>query len=331
MIPARYAKIMLPPAISLLLLAGVIWWVSPAKLAAAAATLNWPLLVPVTALMVLGLYLWDALCLPAVYRVEGGRISFWQALHLRGLTYLGGSLNYELGQAALAWGMARLQGASLVNMLARSVLLAYHDILVLLFAGGLGALLTDDERVVGLRPFIATGLAVALAIGILVWILPARWLTRLRSADKSLLLAGWSLARSVRLVPLRVGYFAILVVYATVALAICKIPVDWQVALSTVPLVLLADGLPSFASLGSRETVLHLVLAPGESNPTLVAMSLMWSIGMVVVRLLIATVHLWLHRTRMGANFFGAVGSHEDLFAARKKKTDGDDEMRLTA
>jgi len=331
MILGRSAKIMLPPAISLVLLAGVIWWVTPAKLAAAAAALNWQMLIPVTVLMVVGLYLWDALCLPAVYRVEGGRISYWQALHLRGLTYLGGSLNYEMGQAALAWGMARLQGASLSTMLARTVLLAYHDILVLFFAGGIGSLLTDDERVARLRPFIATGLAIAFAVGILVWLLPDRWRTRFRRADNSSLVAGWSLARSIQLLPLRVGYFAILVAYATAALAICELPADWRVALSTVPLVLLADGLPSFASLGSRETVLHLVLAPGESNPTLVAMSLLWSIGMVVGRLLIATVHLWIHRTSIGSNFFGGIDSQEDVFAARKRKTGDDDELQLTA
>ena len=98
--------------------------------------------------------------------------------------------------------------------------------MVLRFAGGLGSLLTDDGRVVRLRPFIATGLAVALAVGILIWLLPARWQTRFRSADGSPLFAGWSLAQSIRLVPLRGRYFAILVIYTTVALAICEIPVD---------------------------------------------------------------------------------------------------------
>ena len=333
MIHARYVKIMLPPAISILLLCGVVWWVTPAKLAESAAALNWQQLVPVTAIMVVGLYLWDAVCLPAAYQVEGRKITYWQALHLRGLTYVGGSLNYELGQAALAWGMARLQGAGLVTMLARSVLLAYHDILVLLIGGFVGSLLTDDPRVVRLRPWIATGLAIGLAVGLLAWLLPTLWRNHFRPADKSSLLAGWSLGRSMRLVPLRIMYFGILVTYATAALAICRIPVDWQVALSTVPLVLLADGLPSFASLGSRETVLHFLLAPSGPNPTLVAMSLVWSIGMIVGRLLIATVHLSLHRTQFGTGFFAAADSQGNDIASQTGSPASvtEDELRRTA
>jgi len=42
--------------------------------------------------------------LPAdAYRVDDNHWSYWRSLHLRGLSYLFGSLHYELGQAALAW------------------------------------------------------------------------------------------------------------------------------------------------------------------------------------------------------------------------------------
>src|SRR6476646_9097435 len=152
------AKRLAPFMFSLCLLVGVIWWVSPAKLAAAAAQANWRLLAPATLAMVVALYLWDAVCLPAVYCVDGQRISYRQALHLRGLSYFGGALNYELGQAALAWGMARLQQTGIVRMLARSILLAYHDILLLLTVGLVGSLLSSDPRAERLRPLIVTGL-----------------------------------------------------------------------------------------------------------------------------------------------------------------------------
>jgi hypothetical protein len=132
------------------------------------------------------------------------------------------------------------------------------------------------------------------------------------------------------LLPLRVVYFGILLVYATVALAICRIHVDWQVVLSTVPLVLLADGVPTFAGLGSREAMLHFVLAPGESNPTLVAMSLLWTIGMIVGRLMIATVHLWLHRARLGAAKIAPSKSPVDERATSTPAPD-DDALRRTA
>jgi hypothetical protein len=108
------------------------------------------------------------------------------------------------------------------------------------------------------------------------------------------ILAGWSLRRSLRLVPLRIGYFAILVVYAAMALAICHISVDHEVVLSTIPLVLLADGLPNFAGLGTRETSLLLLLAPPEPA-ALLAMSLIWSTGMILIRFAIGLAHLSYH------------------------------------
>jgi hypothetical protein len=91
---------------------------------------------------------------------------------------------------------------------------------------------------------------------------------------------------------MRLVYFGILTVYAAAALAICRIPLDHQVVLSTIPLVLLADGLPNFAGLGTREASLLLLLAP--KNPeVLLAMSLIWSTGMLLCRFVIGLAHLW--------------------------------------
>lgn len=292
------AKRIIPLAISLGLLAGVVWWVSPEALITAAAQVDWQPLLAATAAMVVALYLWDAVCLPAVYRVEGQRITYLQSLHLRGLTYFGGALNYELGQAALAWSMARLQHTSLVRMLVRSVLLAYHDILLLLSMGLVGSMLSSDSRAERLRPLIMIGLGIALAVGLLVWALPGNLRARLHGGGFGSILEGWSVAQSARLLPLRLVYFVILVVYASVALAICRIPVDLEVVISTVPIVLLADGLPNFAGLGTRETSLQLVLAPGEPNAMLLAMSLFWSSGMIIGRFLIALAHLGIHQRR---------------------------------
>jgi hypothetical protein len=191
--------------------------------------------------------------------------------------------------------MARLQQANILQMLSRSVLLAYHDAVILLAAGLAGALLTDDERIVRMRPYIAAALVVAILIGAIIWSLPARVRTRIMTARVDSILAGWSLRRSLRLVPLRFGYFGILVVYAAIALAICRISVDHQVVLSTIPLVLLAEGLPNFAGLGTRETSLQLLLAPREPA-VLLAMSLIWSTGMLLIRFVIGLAHLCCHQ-----------------------------------
>jgi hypothetical protein len=101
-------------------------------------------------------------------------------------------------------------------------------------------------------------------------------------------------------VPLRILYFGILVIYAAVALSICRLPVDSKVVLSTIPLVLLAEGLPNFAGLGTREASLVLLLEPPNEG-VLVAMSLFWSAGMLVIRLVIGLMHLWIH-TLMSAS-----------------------------
>jgi hypothetical protein len=286
-----------PFVISTSLLVFIVWWVSPQALLRAAEDLRWQLLVPATVAMVVALYLCDALCLPVAYGIEGRQIRYAQALHVRGLAYLAGALNYEIGQGAVAWGMARLQQTKFLRMLARSIVLAYHDAVILLATGLVGALLTNNSRVVRIRPYIAIGLAAALIVGVVFWSLP-KWLRlQIHSEKIDAIFADWSLQRSLQLVPLRFAYFGILVFYAAVALAICRIPVDHVVVLSTIPLVLLADGLPNFAGLGTRETSLLLLLAPDEKGP-LLAMSLLWTTGMIVIRFLIGVSHLWYHQFR---------------------------------
>jgi hypothetical protein len=274
------------------LLAWLVVRVSPPALAHAAADVNWKLLAPATAAMVVALYFWDAVCLPTVYRVDENRWGYWRSLHLRGLSYLAGAIHYELGQAALAWEMAVVQGTSVVRMLSRSVLLAYHDIVVLLGLGLAGSLLSDDPRVERVRPAVAIALTIALAIALTFWLLPAKVRTKIWGMKIDELFAGWSLSRSLRLIPLRCIYFSVFAVYAAGALEICRIPVDHHVVATTIPLVLLADGLPSIAGLGTRETALQLLLNPDKPE-VLLALSLIWSTGLIVVRSVIGLACLW--------------------------------------
>src|SRR3954468_24681895 len=90
---------LLPLAVSVLLLSWLMTRIPPQALARAASELDWRLLVPATVTMVLAGYLWDAVCLPVVYRIEGPPLGYWRSLHLRGLSYLAGAIHYELGQA----------------------------------------------------------------------------------------------------------------------------------------------------------------------------------------------------------------------------------------
>ncbi len=279
-------------ALSAGLLTFLVRRVSFERLRYAATELNWRLLIPLTVLMVLLLYVWDAICLPLVYRVSEQRWGFWRSLHLRGSSYLGGAINYELGQAILAWSAARMQGTGLVRMLSRSVVLAYHDIVVLLAMGLFGAMFTEELQIVRIRPAIATGLGVALALAACFWLLPKIVGPRWRYERVHLLFDGWNLKKSLLLVPLRVIYFGILVVYAAVALRICGLEVDRHVVASSIPLVLLADALPSLAGLGTRDASLQLLLNP-KDPAVLLALSLIWTAGLTIVRSLLGLAHLW--------------------------------------
>src|SRR5688500_17178676 len=117
----------LPVLVSAVALAWVVWRVSPEELLRKATLLEWHLLVPATMAMVLALYFWDAVCLMALFATPEHPLSYAQALAARGRSYIAGAINYELGQAALAWDLARIQGVSLLSTLSRSALLAYHD------------------------------------------------------------------------------------------------------------------------------------------------------------------------------------------------------------
>lgn len=280
----------LPLAVSLGLLAWLGTRISPRAVLDAAGHVHWQALLPATAAMVLALYLWDSVCLPTVYRINDKRWGYARSLRLRGLSYLGGAWNYEVGQAALAWGMSRQQGTSVVLMVARSLLLAYHDIVVLLGLGLVGSLLSSDPRMERLRWGIAFGLMGASMLAFGAWAMPKK--VRHFFKHGELALSGWNLRRSLALVPMRVVYFSILIIYAALSLRICSISVDGRVVFGAVPLVLLADALPSLAGLGTRETTLQMLLNPSQPE-VLLAMSLIWSTGLILGRAAIGLAHLW--------------------------------------
>lgn len=287
-------RTILPFLISAALISWLVWHISPQNLLQAASELNWSLLVPATALMVIILYLWDAVCLRTLYSTDALRLKWSHALHLRGSSYLAGAIHYELGQALLAVEVASLHGASLVWALSRIVLLAYHDLLVLLSLGLWGSLLSADPLASKIRALCSIGLVVLLVIGLVPLILRPEQRQRLRQTRWGAWFGSWSLRRSACLAAQRAIYFGILVLYAAVALTICDIYPSHTKVLSTVPLVLVADGFPSVAGLGTRETALLLLMGSEDNKSTLLAMSLIWSVGMIVVRVVIGLTHLWV-------------------------------------
>ncbi len=292
--PTRW-KAWLPPLVSAGLVGWLVWRVSPSALREAAVRQNLAILVPATFGLVAALYLWDAVCLRWLFARPGRRVRYAAALLARGVSYLVGVVNYELGQAALAWLMARAVGMGLLPAVGRCVLLAVHDGTVLLTLGLIGSLGDSDPRAVALRPWCAAGLAV-LAAGLTLASLRRRWRAPRGAPRRGTGMGGWDWARSVRLYGLRLAYFGFIVTYAAVGLALCRVPLNRGVVLGVIPLVLLADGLPvSVSGLGTRETALLYLLRP-EDPAGVLAWSLLWSTGLVVGRAGIGLAGVWLGR-----------------------------------
>jgi hypothetical protein len=288
----------------LLLSAGLIAWlvgrISVTSLLHAAAALRWQWLLPLTAAMVLLVYLWDAYCLPVVFAAGHARMSYGQMLRARGKSYLLSALNQGLGQAALAWHVARIENMPLVDALSRSVVLAFHDGFVLASTALAGALLTDNPRAAHVRPFCAVLLAALVGGALLVSLAPAGWRRRWQRTRWGAWLDGWTWRRSIQLIVLRIGYFAILGGYVAAALRICDLKVSPTAALATIPLVLMASVLPSASGLGTRETALCFLVPAGQPE-VLLAMGLIWSTGMLVGRLGIGFAWHWSGERGVGA------------------------------
>ena len=106
-------------------------------------------------------------------------------------------------------------------------------------------------------------------------------------------LSQWSWRRSFRLILFRMAYFAIVGSYVATALWICGQGIAPATALAVIPLVLMATVLPSASGLGTRETALYLLL-PSQRPDVLVAMGLIWSAGVIIVRLSIGLAWLLL-------------------------------------
>jgi hypothetical protein len=290
-------KRVLPVLISTGLLAWVVYRVSPQALVEAAGRLDARPLVAATALLVLALYFWDAVCLDWLFGKCIRPLSYPTALAARGWSYLPGALNYELGQAALAWRLARAQETTVLSALGLCVQLAYHDLVVLFVLGGLGSLVSTDPRSRPAGWVCGLGLAALAGFGVLVRWLPRAW----RRAGTALpsWLPSWSAGRSAMLLLLRGVYYGIILGYAAVGLEICRIGVSFHVLGSVIPLVLLADGLPiSVSGLGTRETTLLYLLQPDEPA-TLAAFSLFWSVGLASGRAGIGLLHWWIPRERL--------------------------------
>ncbi|MCS6851279.1 MAG: hypothetical protein NZ700_08945 [Gemmataceae bacterium] len=291
--------------VSAVLLAWVFTRVPPQELASALHAVPGPWLLACTAGLVLTLYFWDAVCLRWLFSQPNTLLPLRPVLFARGLSYLAGAINYEIGQGLLAWRLAEVRHIPVLAALGRCFLLGLHDLAVLLAFGLLGALTSKHAQAGSLRWVCGGALGVLIGLGLLARLAPTAWPQHRQPPRWWACLNWWGVGRSLRLCLLRGGYYLIILLYALVSLPLCGVCVDYRVVFSVIPLVMVADGLPiSVSGLGTRETAL-LWLLPDVPANRLVAFSLLWSVGLMVGRATLGLVHLWLGyllRGRLHAN-----------------------------
>src|SRR5262249_42738899 len=132
-----------------------------------------------------------------------------------------------------------------------------------------------------------------LALALFMGLMPAPWRARLRKTKWAAWTEFWSWNQSLVLVMLRLTYYGFILFYAAGGFSLCAPPLDWNVIVSTIPLVLLFDGIPiSVSGLGTRETALLYFLS-SEDPARVVAYSMTWSFGLMLGRVLIGAVCWW--------------------------------------
>src|SRR5204862_7633950 len=102
----------------------------------------------------------------------------------------------------------RIQGRRFLGALALCALLAYHDIAVLLGLGLLGAFRSTAPQARVSTWFCAGGLAGLVGLGAAAKLLSASLLER-RAPKLGMALRSWTWQRSLQLLLLRTGYFAL--------------------------------------------------------------------------------------------------------------------------
>ncbi len=296
----RRGRQALPALVSVGLITWLVWTVSPRRLLAALATSNWPWLVAATAVQVVVLFLWDTVCVWWLFRQPDRRLPFRTVLRLRCDTVIWSAVNLEVGQAAFAWQLAKSLNVPPTDTLGYCLLLALVDCGTLLSLALVGSFLHPSPLTRPWRWLCLGGLAGLGLLVVLVKLIPDRWHRWLAARPWAGWLA-WLDWRAVgRLAGLRLILFLLVLVYAGVGLAICRVPVDPLTVAGVIPFVLMAESLPGTAGLGERETALVYLYPAGEEyRAALLGFGLIWSTVVILGRVLIGLVS-WCRPRRKG-------------------------------
>jgi hypothetical protein len=143
-------------------------------------------------------------------------------------------------------------------------------------------------------PMMLGGILAVIAGAAVSWrFLPADRRERILQTHWGNWLAWWRWRHSLMLLLLRLVYFGIMIIYGGVALRMCGVARDFDVLCGMIPLVLLADALPSVSGFGTRHAAFEALLDPGPAERALIC-STFWSAGLLLGRAGIGLADWWL-------------------------------------
>jgi hypothetical protein len=253
-----------------------------------AVKLATPWTVPLLVVLVLCVYLADALALGRIFGWFVARLSFREVLVVRGATYILALINYAVGQGTIAYFVHRSRGVPVMRGAAAVLLVMGTNLLLLLFLTTAGLVLAP--RIPG--PVLT---AVALAYGglavyvaLMAW--KPRWLAA-RPLFDVLLSAG--LGGHLKAVAIRVPHVLSLLAFNYVALRGFGIKVPVAQATLCLPVVFFVAVLPvSPAGLGTTQAAMTLFFSPYAPEAKILASSLASTGIAIVVQALLGLVCL---------------------------------------
>jgi hypothetical protein len=292
----RWGRRLVPVVLSVGLVTWMVWKVTPQKLGQAFATSAWPWLILATAVQVAVLFTWDTFSLWWLFTQPDRRLPFPKVLRARADATIWSAINLEIGQAVFAYNLAQALGSNILTSLGRCMALALCDLGTLQALGFIGSFV-QPLPVLGWVRWVCAGIVG----GILLLVLVVRWLPQparrwLEARDWASWLKWWTWRHTVLLCAQRLVLFLLVLLYAAVGLAICRVAVNVRVVFGVVPFVLIAESLPCTGGLGERETALVYLLGNGADDGVLLSFGLIWSAGTILGRVLIGLVSAWLPR-----------------------------------
>jgi hypothetical protein len=272
------------------------------------------LLLMVPALLVFGVVALaiEAECL--VHLLPSSRDMFRRgtAARIKAASYPLSLLHYALGAGALAVLLARRTGRGVADAAGVVGLITLFDVGIQL------VMLVVGLTVLGTRaPAVRTGIAVSLIAAMALGFLALRARVSLGPLDRIRRLPIFDAARTtppgrlVFLIAMRVAFAFTFVLLVGVCCLAFDIRVPWAFLLAAVPILIVVAMIPSVAGLGTGQVAFVEVFGRYGDEQTLLACSLAFSTGLIVLRASMGLV-------------FAREFTHEALAAAREVEGAGE-------